>query len=95
MEVLNAYICVPFETSVNIHICSIHAEVSNAYTPVPLSSSIGNHIEYFHLRFDAIGKIGLSPLQKCIATILILAYGSFVDSVDDCVSVGERIQCSV
>lgn len=71
-----------------MHIDVFHSKLPSVYTDgsfeciytcVPLSSSIGNQIEYFQMRFDAIGKIGLSPLQKCTATILILAYGSFVD----------------
>ena len=47
------------------------------------------------MRYDAFGRRGLSPLQKCIATIRILAYGSPIDSVDEYVRIGESttIEC--
>ena len=44
---------------------------------------LSNHGSYFQMRSDASSKMGLSPLQKCIATIHILAYGSLADSVDE------------
>ncbi|XP_050891427.1 uncharacterized protein LOC127096941 [Lathyrus oleraceus] len=31
--------------------------------------SLGNHDEYFQMRVDATGKMGLSPLQKCTSSI--------------------------
>ncbi|XP_045802847.1 putative nuclease HARBI1 [Trifolium pratense] len=51
--------------------------------------ALGNHDEYFQTRTDAVGKMGLSPLQKCTAALRILAYGSPADSVDDYVRIGE------
>jgi hypothetical protein len=47
------------------------------------------------MRVDATGKMGLSPLQKCTATILMLAYGSPADIVDEYVRIGESttIEC--
>jgi len=57
--------------------------------------TLRNHYPYFQIRFDAFGRRGLSPLQKCIATIRILAYGSPIDSVDEYVRIGESttIEC--
>ncbi|XP_058750431.1 uncharacterized protein LOC131623441 [Vicia villosa] len=56
---------------------------------------LGNHDEYFQMRVDATGKMGLSPLQKCTCTIRMLAYGSPADSVDEYVRIGEStsIEC--
>ena len=45
--------------------------------------TLGNHDEYFQMRVDATGKMGLSPLQKCTSAIRMLAYGSPADSVDE------------
>ncbi|XP_057425964.1 uncharacterized protein LOC130719355 [Lotus japonicus] len=44
---------------------------------------------------DAVGRQGLSPLQKCTAAIRMLAYGSPADSVDEYVRIGEStaIEC--
>ncbi|XP_016206844.1 uncharacterized protein LOC107647262 [Arachis ipaensis] len=46
-------------------------------------------------RVDAIGRRGLSPLQKCTAAIRMLAYGVAADVVDDYVCIGESttIEC--
>jgi len=45
--------------------------------------ALGNHLEYFQVRYDAIGKRGLSPLSKCTATMQFLVYGIAVDCVDE------------
>jgi len=49
------------------------------------------------MRVDALGRMVLSPLQKCIADIHILAYGSPTDNVDDYVRIGEStvVECLV
>ncbi|XP_071683210.1 uncharacterized protein [Lolium perenne] len=39
--------------------------------------------DYFHAKVDAIGKVGLSPYQKCTAAIRMLAYGVAGDFVDE------------
>lgn len=44
-----------------------------------------NHDDYFQTRVDAVRRLGLSPLQKCIVTLRLLAYGVPADGVDDCV----------
>ncbi|CAK8577217.1 unnamed protein product [Lathyrus sativus] len=51
--------------------------------------AIDNYDEYFQMRIDAIGKMGLSSLQKCTVAIRMLAYGSPVDVVDEYVRIGE------
>jgi hypothetical protein len=38
---------------------------------------------YFTQRPDATGRDGLSPLQKCTATIRMLAYGTSADQLDE------------
>jgi hypothetical protein len=44
----------------------------------------------FLMRADTTGRTRLSPLQKCNATMRILAYGSSAGSVvDDYVRIGE------
>ncbi|XP_058725623.1 uncharacterized protein LOC131596903 [Vicia villosa] len=57
--------------------------------------TLGNHDEYFQMRVDATGKMGLSPLQKCTSAICMLAYGSSADIVDEYVQIGEStaIEC--
>ncbi|XP_058742343.1 uncharacterized protein LOC131614811 [Vicia villosa] len=57
--------------------------------------ALGNHDEYFQMRVDATGKMGLSPLQKCTSAIRMLAYGSSADIVDEYVRIGEStaIEC--
>ncbi|XP_028220375.1 uncharacterized protein LOC114402026 [Glycine soja] len=52
--------------------------------------AISNHDSYFRMRFDVVGRMGLSPLH-----IRILAYGSPVDSVNENVRITEctTIQC--
>ncbi|KAI5384778.1 hypothetical protein KIW84_071683 [Lathyrus oleraceus] len=57
--------------------------------------ALGNHDEYFQMRVDATGKMGLSPLQKCTSAIRMLAYGSLADLIDEYVRIGEStsIEC--
>ncbi|KAD4180211.1 hypothetical protein E3N88_28802 [Mikania micrantha] len=53
----------------------------------PLFERIVNDLEgadtYFQLRWDARGKQGFTPLQKCTSAIRQLAYGSTADIIDD------------
>jgi hypothetical protein len=43
----------------------------------------------FHFMYDAVGRVGLSSLQKCVAAIRILAYGVPTDAIDEYVCIGE------
>jgi hypothetical protein len=53
-----------------------------------LVEAVQNVNSYFHFKYDAVGKAGLSALQNCVAAIRILAYGLPVD-VDEYVRIGE------
>ena len=48
-----------------------------------------NEVPYFQHRRDAVGRFGLSPLQKCTAAIRMLAYGCAGDMVDKYLRRGE------
>ena len=41
------------------------------------------------MRFDVVGRMSLSPLQKCTIAIHILAYVSPADCVDEYIRIGE------
>ncbi|XP_021762525.1 putative nuclease HARBI1 [Chenopodium quinoa] len=45
--------------------------------------------QFFQQRRNAAGKLGLSPLQKCTATIRMLAYGVSPDVVDEYLRIGQ------
>ena len=60
----------------------------NKYCSFELST-LFNHDEYFQMRLGVVGRIGLLPLQKCIATIHILAYRSSINCVDEYVRIDE------
>ncbi|CAH9096024.1 unnamed protein product [Cuscuta epithymum] len=51
--------------------------------------AIEKNDSYFSLKFDATGKEGLSPLQKTIAAVRMLAYGCPADLLDEYVQIGE------
>ena len=50
---------------------------------------LSNEVPYFQHRRDAVGRYGLSPLQKCTAAIRMLAYGCAGDMVDEYLRMGE------
>ncbi|XP_042446650.1 uncharacterized protein LOC122031625 [Zingiber officinale] len=50
-----------------------------------------NHSEYSQWRIDATGRMGLSPLQKCTATLRQLAYGAPADQSDEYLRLAETI----
>ena len=56
---------------------------------IQIVNALSNPDEYFQMRSDAVGTTGLSPLQKCIAAIRVLAYGSHADCVDEYVRIDE------
>ncbi|XP_016168441.1 uncharacterized protein LOC107610984 [Arachis ipaensis] len=57
--------------------------------------ALSNVYPYFQQRVDTTGRRSLSPLEKCTATIQMLAYGIAADAVDDYVRIGESttIEC--
>jgi len=44
---------------------------------------LSNEVEFFRQKKDCLGRLSLSPLQKCTAAIRILAYCSAADTVDE------------
>lgn len=44
---------------------------------------LSTEVPYFQQRIDAARRYGLSPLQKCTATIRMLAYGQSGDTYDE------------
>ena len=44
---------------------------------------------FFQQRPDALGRMGLSPIQKCVAAVRQLAYGITADAVDEYTRVAE------
>ncbi|CAN6864888.1 unnamed protein product [Brassica oleracea] len=50
---------------------------------------LSTEVEYFKPKEDATGRSGLSPLQKCTATIRQLAYGGGADPVDEYIRLAE------
>ncbi|XP_013589057.1 PREDICTED: uncharacterized protein LOC106297343 [Brassica oleracea var. oleracea] len=50
---------------------------------------ISNEVPYFQQRRSACGRNGLSPLQKCTATIRMLAYGQSGDTYDEYLRLGD------
>ncbi|XP_056866738.1 uncharacterized protein LOC130512600 [Raphanus sativus] len=49
---------------------------------------LSNEVQYFRQKKDALGRLSLSPLQKCTAAIRVLAYGSSADAVDEYLRLG-------
>ncbi|XP_044355668.1 uncharacterized protein [Triticum aestivum] len=50
--------------------------------------ALGEWSPYFTQRVDALGRPGLSPLQKCTAAMHMLAYGVPADKTDDHIRLG-------
>ncbi|XP_056863932.1 uncharacterized protein LOC108852297 [Raphanus sativus] len=50
---------------------------------------LSNEVEFFRQKRDALGRLSLSPLQKCTAAIRLLAYGSAADTVDEYLRLAE------
>ena len=44
---------------------------------------LSENVQFFQQRRDAVGRLGLSPLQKCMAALRMLAYGCAADAVDE------------
>uniref|UniRef100_A0A0D3CJP9 DDE Tnp4 domain-containing protein n=1 Tax=Brassica oleracea var. oleracea TaxID=109376 RepID=A0A0D3CJP9_BRAOL len=50
---------------------------------------LSNEVQYFREKKDGLRRNSLSPLQKCTASIRVLAYGSAADTVDEYLRLGE------
>uniref|UniRef100_A0A0D3ACU6 Uncharacterized protein n=1 Tax=Brassica oleracea var. oleracea TaxID=109376 RepID=A0A0D3ACU6_BRAOL len=50
---------------------------------------LANEVHLFRQKKDALGRLGLSALQKCTAAIRVLAYGAAADTVDEYLRLGE------
>ncbi|XP_024004744.1 uncharacterized protein LOC112081920 [Eutrema salsugineum] len=50
---------------------------------------LSGEFHFFQQKKDALGRPGLSALQKCTAAIRLLAYGGAADSVDEYLRLGE------
>lgn len=51
--------------------------------------AVKNHDGYFEQRSDAVGRLGLSTLQKVTAAFRVLAYAMPADAVDEYINIGE------
>ena len=51
--------------------------------------------DYFVQKSDALGRKGLSCLQKCVAALRMLVYGCAADMTDEYIDIGETtaIEC--
>ncbi|XP_024016514.1 uncharacterized protein LOC112089892 [Eutrema salsugineum] len=49
---------------------------------------LSTEVPYFQQRRNAIGRLGLSPLQKCSAAIRMMANGTAADAVDEYLRLG-------
>ncbi|CAN6879046.1 unnamed protein product [Brassica oleracea] len=49
---------------------------------------LSNEVQFFQPKKDALGRVSLSPLQKCTSAIRILAYGNAADAVDEYLRLG-------
>uniref|UniRef100_A0A0D3ECS7 DDE Tnp4 domain-containing protein n=1 Tax=Brassica oleracea var. oleracea TaxID=109376 RepID=A0A0D3ECS7_BRAOL len=49
---------------------------------------LSNEVEFFRQKKDALGRLSLSPLQKCTSAIRVLAYGTAADAVDEHLRLG-------
>uniref|UniRef100_A0A0D3CWJ9 DDE Tnp4 domain-containing protein n=1 Tax=Brassica oleracea var. oleracea TaxID=109376 RepID=A0A0D3CWJ9_BRAOL len=56
--------------------------------------TLSANIPFFQQRRDAVGRLGLSTLQKCTAAIRMLAYGSAAGAGDEYLRLGESTSLS-
>lgn len=54
-----------------------------------IMSDLEAHDDFFKLRCDAAGKLGLSPVQKCTAALRMLSRGAAAGDLDEYVRIGE------
>ncbi|XP_033132428.1 uncharacterized protein LOC103849781 [Brassica rapa] len=55
---------------------------------------LSENYPFFQQRRDVVGRLGLSPLQKCTAALRMLAYGCAADAVDEYLRLGESTALS-
>uniref|UniRef100_A0A0D3C1P6 Myb-like domain-containing protein n=1 Tax=Brassica oleracea var. oleracea TaxID=109376 RepID=A0A0D3C1P6_BRAOL len=55
---------------------------------------LSEKFSFFQQRRDDVGRLGLSPLQKCTAALRMLAYGCVADAVDEYLRLGESTSLS-
>ncbi|XP_048602103.1 uncharacterized protein LOC125580890 [Brassica napus] len=55
---------------------------------------LSENFPFFQQRRDVVGRLGLSPLQKCTAALRMLAYGCAADAVDEYLRLGESTALS-
>uniref|UniRef100_A0A0D2ZQT3 Myb-like domain-containing protein n=1 Tax=Brassica oleracea var. oleracea TaxID=109376 RepID=A0A0D2ZQT3_BRAOL len=55
---------------------------------------LSENVSFFQQRRDAVGRLGLSPLQKCTAALRMLAYGCAADAVDEYLRLGKSTTLS-
>jgi len=60
-----------------------------------IAQTLSNWSPYFTERCDAFGKVGFSPLHKCIVAMRMLAYGTPTDMWDENLRIAESttIEC--
>ena len=51
--------------------------------------AVKNHDNYFHQRRDALGRLGLSALQRVTTVFRMLAYGPPMDAIDEYIKIGD------
>ncbi|KAE8806686.1 Nucleobase-ascorbate transporter 12 [Hordeum vulgare] len=54
-----------------------------------IREEVVQHDPFFECKTDALGKLGLSSYQRCVAAIRMLAYGISVNLVDEYVRMSE------
>ncbi|CAG7888202.1 unnamed protein product [Brassica rapa] len=57
-------------------------------------NTLSANVPFFQQKRDAVGRLGLSTLQKCTAAIRMLAYGCAADAVDEYLRLGESTALS-
>ena len=55
---------------------------------------LSENVTFFQQRRDAVGRLGLSPLQKCTAAIRMRAYGCAADATGEYLRLGESTTLS-
>ena len=54
-----------------------------------IKEAVEEHDEYFVQKRNTTSELGLSYLQKVVATFRMLAYGVPADALDECIRIGE------